>query len=74
MFRVLQGLSAGGGVIVSRTVIRDVFEGAEAQRLMSRVMMIFALAPAVAPVIGGLLLQVGAWPVTFCSWRRWRCC
>ena len=63
--RVLQGLSAGGGVIVSRTVIRDVFEGAEAQRLMSRVMMIFALAPAIAPVIGGLLLQVGAWPITF---------
>jgi MFS transporter, DHA1 family, multidrug resistance protein len=64
-FRVLQGLSAGGGVIVSRTVIRDVFEGAEAQRLMSRVMMIFALAPAIAPVIGGLLLQAGAWPITF---------
>ncbi|MGZ8744330.1 MAG: multidrug effflux MFS transporter [Nocardioides sp.] len=65
VFRVLQGLSAGGGVIVSRTVIRDVYSGAEAQRLMSRVMMIFALAPAVAPVIGGLLLQVGPWPITF---------
>jgi DHA1 family bicyclomycin/chloramphenicol resistance-like MFS transporter len=38
-------------VIVSRTVIRDVFEGSEAQRLMSRVMMIFALAPAIAPVV-----------------------
>lgn len=65
MFRVLQGLSAGGGVIVSRTVIRDVFEGPEAQRLMSRVMMIFSLAPAIAPVIGGLLLQAGAWPIAF---------
>ncbi len=64
-FRVLQGLSAGGGVIVSRTVIRDVYSGPEAQRLMSRVMMIFAVAPAVAPVIGGLLLQVGPWPITF---------
>ena len=47
-FRVLQGLSAGGGVIVSRTVIRDVYEGSDAQRLMSRVTMIFALAPAIA--------------------------
>ncbi|HET6561524.1 MAG TPA: multidrug effflux MFS transporter [Marmoricola sp.] len=64
-FRVLQGLSAGGGVIVSRTVIRDMFDGAEAQRLMSRVMMIFGVAPAVAPVVGGLLLQVGPWPVVF---------
>jgi len=64
-FRVLQGLAAGGGVIVSRTVIRDLFHGAEAQRLMSRVMMIFGLAPAVAPVLGGLLLQVGPWSVIF---------
>ena len=65
VFRVLQGLSAGGGVIVSRTIIRDVFEGAEAQRLMSRVMLIFAIAPAIAPVIGGVLLQLGAWPIAF---------
>ncbi len=64
-FRVLQGLSAGGGVIVSRTVIRDVFEGAQAQRLMSRVMMIFGLAPAIAPIAGGALLQIGPWQVIF---------
>ncbi len=64
-FRVLQGLAAGGGVIVSRTVIRDVYDGPEAQRLMSRVMMIFSIAPAIAPVIGGLLLQLGPWRVIF---------
>jgi DHA1 family bicyclomycin/chloramphenicol resistance-like MFS transporter len=63
--RVVQGLSAGGGVIVSRTVVRDMVEGVEAQRLMSRVMMIFGVAPAVAPVIGGLLLQVGPWRIVF---------
>ena len=33
-FRVVQGLVVGGGVIVSRTIIRDVFEGAQAQRLV----------------------------------------
>jgi MFS transporter, DHA1 family, multidrug resistance protein len=65
VFRVLQGLSAGGGVIVSRTIIRDVYEGPEAQRLMSRVMLIFGIAPAIAPVIGGVLLQLGAWPIAF---------
>lgn len=64
-FRVLQGLSAGGGVIVSRTVIRDLYDGVEAQRLMSRVMMIFGVAPAVAPIVGGLLLQAGPWPLIF---------
>jgi DHA1 family bicyclomycin/chloramphenicol resistance-like MFS transporter len=64
-FRVLQGLSAGGGVIVSRTVIRDLYDGDQAQRLMSRVMMIFGVAPAVAPIVGGLLLQVGPWRLIF---------
>jgi DHA1 family bicyclomycin/chloramphenicol resistance-like MFS transporter len=64
-FRVLQGLVVGGGVIVSRTIIRDVFEGAQAQRLMSRVMMIFSIAPAIAPILGGLLLQLGPWELIF---------
>ncbi len=65
VFRVLQGLSAGGATIIGRTIIRDLFDGAEAQRVMSRVMMIFGLAPAVAPVIGGLLLGLGPWPTIF---------
>lgn len=64
-FRMLQGLSAGGATIVSRTVIRDLFDGDQAQVLMSRVAMIFGLAPAVAPVIGGAVLQVGPWPLVF---------
>ncbi|WP_211348745.1 multidrug effflux MFS transporter [Nocardioides litoris] len=63
--RVLQGLSAGGGVIVSRTVVRDLYDGDTAQRLMSRIMMIFGVAPALAPIVGGLLLQVGPWPLVF---------
>ncbi|KGN39036.1 multidrug effflux MFS transporter [Knoellia subterranea] len=65
VFRVLQGLSAGGSTIIGRTIIRDLFDGVEAQRVMSHVMMIFGLAPAVAPVVGGLLLGVGPWPTIF---------
>ena len=64
-FRVLQGLSAGGAAIVGRTVIRDLYDGDRAQQLMSRVMMIFGVAPAVAPIVGGLLLQLGPWPLVF---------
>ncbi|HEX8781451.1 MAG TPA: multidrug effflux MFS transporter [Nocardioides sp.] len=64
-FRVVQGLSAGGATIVSRTVVRDLYEGDDAQRLMSTVSVIFGLAPAIAPVIGGALLQLGPWPLVF---------
>lgn len=64
-FRVLQGLSAGAATIVSRTVIRDIFSGPQAQVLMSRVAMIFGLAPAIAPMVGGAVLQFGDWPLVF---------
>ena len=51
--RVLQGLAAGIGPTVARAVVRDLFEGTNAQRLMTSMMMVFSLAPAVAPIIGG---------------------
>ena len=64
-FRALQGLSAGVGLIVGRAVIRDVLQGSDAQRLMSQVSMIFGIAPAIAPIIGGWMLGVGRWPLIF---------
>ena len=63
--RILQGVSAGAATIVSRVVVRDLFAGAEAQRLMARIMMIFALAPVIAPVLGGWLLLLGDWRWVF---------
>ncbi len=63
--RVVQGLAAGGSTIVSRTIIRDLFEGRQAQRLMSQVAVIFGLAPAIAPVVGGVLIQLGPWQTVF---------
>ena len=64
-FRALQGFSAGVGLIVGRAVIRDVLHGHDAQRLMSQVSMIFGIAPAVAPIIGGWLLGWQRWPDIF---------
>ncbi|MES2858993.1 MAG: multidrug effflux MFS transporter [Pseudomonadota bacterium] len=65
LFRALQGLSAGVGLIVGRAVIRDVLDGDDAQRLMAQVSMIFGIAPAIAPIIGGWILGWTAWPVIF---------
>ncbi len=64
-FRALQGLSAGVGLIVGRAVIRDVLHGDDAQRLMSQVSMIFGIAPAIAPIIGGWILGWSRWPAIF---------
>lgn len=65
VFRVLQGTSAGAGMVVGRAVIRDSFEGHAAQRLMSLVTMIFGLAPAIAPVVGGWLQAWFGWQSVF---------
>ncbi|TAM57444.1 MAG: Bcr/CflA family efflux MFS transporter [Rhodanobacter sp.] len=59
--RGLQGMCAGAGLVVGRAVIRDSLHGAAAQRLMSRVMMIFAVAPVIAPMVGALLLSLSGW-------------
>src|SRR5690606_36154350 len=55
-FRALQGMSAGAGLIVGRAIIRDCFEGPDAQRLMSTVSMLFGIAPALAPISGGWII------------------
>lgn len=61
VYRFVQGLCAGVGLIVGRAVIRDVFDGDHAQRMMSLVSMIFSIAPAVAPIIGGFILVGSDW-------------
>ncbi|MCB1938832.1 MAG: multidrug effflux MFS transporter [Rhodocyclaceae bacterium] len=63
--RALQGMSAGAGMVVGRAVVRDVFDGAQAQRVMSQVMMMFAIAPAIAPIIGGWILALASWRAIF---------
>ena len=60
-FRAIQGLSAGAGQIISRAMVRDVFSNDQAQRTMSHIAMIFGLAPALAPIVGGWLLGIGSW-------------
>jgi DHA1 family bicyclomycin/chloramphenicol resistance-like MFS transporter len=64
-FRAMQGLATGAGIVVSRAVIRDMYPPAEAQRVMSQVTIFFGVAPAVAPLIGGLLYVHIAWQAIF---------
>jgi len=64
-FRAVQGLSTGAGIVVSRAIIRDMFPAAEAQRMMSQVTIFFGLAPAIAPMIGGLLYVHVGWRSVF---------
>jgi MFS transporter, DHA1 family, multidrug resistance protein len=64
-WRAVQGVSAGAGVVVSRAVIRDMFPPADAQRVMSQVTIFFGVAPAIAPMVGGLLFIHVGWHAIF---------
>jgi MFS transporter, DHA1 family, multidrug resistance protein len=65
LFRALQGVSAGAGMVVSRAIIRDMFPPADAQRVMSQVTIYFGVAPAVAPMVGGFIFVHADWHVIF---------
>jgi DHA1 family bicyclomycin/chloramphenicol resistance-like MFS transporter len=64
-FRILQGVSAGAGVVIGRAIIRDLYSGAPAARLLSLVTMIFSLAPAIAPILGGWIVKLFNWRAIF---------
>jgi DHA1 family bicyclomycin/chloramphenicol resistance-like MFS transporter len=64
-FRALQGATAGTGMIIGRAVVRDLYEGAAAQKLMSHVATIFTIAPVVAPIVGGWLQVWFGWRAVF---------
>jgi len=67
VFRIMQGVSAGAGVVVGRAVIRDLYAGAAAARLLSLVTMIFTIAPAIAPILGGWIVSYSDWRTIFLS-------
>ena len=64
-FRAVQGLTTGAGIVVSRAVVRDMFPPAQAQRVMSQITIYFGVAPAIAPMIGGVLFAHLGWHSVF---------
>ncbi len=65
--RLVQGLGAAGPRIVSIALVRDLHEGRTMARIMSFVMMIFILIPAVAPSIGALIMAGFGWRGIFAA-------
>ena len=65
LFRILQGISASGGMIAGRAMIRDAHDSHQAHRALAYVMMLFGLAPAIAPIVGGWLHDAFGWRSVF---------
>jgi MFS transporter, DHA1 family, multidrug resistance protein len=63
--RLLQGITVGAGSVVGRAIVADLFKGAEAQQIMSYISVVFGLAPALAPILGGWVLSAWGWRSIF---------
>ena len=59
--RLLQGAGAASGMVIGRSLVRDLFGLTDSARYYSRLMLISGVAPIAAPLIGALLLQVMSW-------------
>lgn len=65
VFRTLQALGGCGGVVLARAVVRDLYSGPRAGRELSLISMVMALAPVVAPLIGGVMQTGFGWRANF---------
>lgn len=64
-FRLLQGVSGAGGVVISKAIATDLYEGKELTRFFSMLSSVQGIAPVCAPVLGGVLLEVTDWKGIF---------
>ncbi|WP_223274726.1 multidrug effflux MFS transporter [Tateyamaria sp. syn59] len=63
--RVLQGLGAAGPRVVSAAIIRDLYSGRAMASILSLTMMVFLLVPAIAPLLGKIIMDAAGWRAIF---------
>ncbi len=65
--RLFQGIGAAGPRVVSVAIVRDLFSGRDMARVLSIVMMIFTLVPAIAPTLGVVIISFSGWRSIFAA-------
>lgn len=64
-WRIVQAIGACAGVVLSRAMIRDLYEGPRAAQMLSTLMTVMAIAPLLGPVVGGQILRLAGWRAIF---------
>ena len=64
-WRFVEGAGAGGATVLAYAMVRDLFEGADAQARMSAISAVGTAAPMLAPSIGALILHFADWRAIF---------
>lgn len=65
LLRFIQGMAGSGGIVIARAMVGDMYSGTELTQFFSLLMLINGLAPILAPVAGGQLLQFTSWHGVF---------
>ena len=63
--RIFQGAGAASAASLSMAICRDVFDADNRERALAHIAVIMALAPMLAPVIGGWIMSILSWPWVF---------
>ncbi|WP_041639823.1 multidrug effflux MFS transporter [[Mannheimia] succiniciproducens] len=64
-WRVFQAVGACVGPMLSRAMIRDLYDRSQAAQMLSTLTIIMAAAPIIGPLLGGLLLKISSWQAIF---------
>jgi DHA1 family bicyclomycin/chloramphenicol resistance-like MFS transporter len=63
--RVMQALGGAAGMVITRAVVRDLYDERQAAGIFSQLMMVMGVAPILAPWVGGQILLWGSWRLIF---------
>src|SRR6185503_8879813 len=63
--RFVQALGGAGGIVLTRAIVRDLYSGPRAARELSLIGSVMALAPVLAPLLGGVLQTAFGWRSIF---------
>lgn len=63
--RFVQALGGAAGPVIARAVVRDLFSGSEIARVLSIMTLVMGVAPILAPLFGGVVLEAAGWRAIF---------
>jgi MFS transporter, DHA1 family, multidrug resistance protein len=64
-WRFVQGVGACAAIVIPRAIVRDLYTGPEAARMMSLLMLVFSVSPLLAPLAGSLAIALASWRAVF---------
>jgi len=64
-WRIVQALGACAGVVLSRAMVRDLYQGPRAAQMLSTLIAIMAIAPLLGPILGGQIAELAGWRAIF---------